>query len=159
MFSVALTAIAFGPTLGVKAAPICFGSRDVVSPDGQLFAKVRQIGRTGCGESLIKILNRAGRTLAERSFRSADGEHGAGVEETGWSTDSQYFAFSLSSSGGHQADHFPTFIFSRRGRRILDVEDLSPGTYIAQPHFVFSRGAIEVTGTDGRRVKAHLPSD
>jgi hypothetical protein len=68
MFSVVSTVIALAPTLGANAAPTCFGSREVVSPDGQLFAKVRRIGRTGCGESSVKILDRAGRTLSEPNF-------------------------------------------------------------------------------------------
>jgi hypothetical protein len=89
------------------------------SPDGALRAVVTS---SGAGrESRVAIVAK-GRRLAQRSFASADGSHGYVVAHAAWTPDSQFFVFSLTSSGGHQPWLFPTYAYSRRSNRLGSLE-------------------------------------
>jgi hypothetical protein len=80
------------------------------SPDGRLKALVIPLPKApyGSGESRIELRSTDGTLLFSKSYASEDGEHGYGVEHAAWTPDSRFFVYSLSSSGGHQARHFPT---------------------------------------------------
>jgi hypothetical protein len=56
-------------------------------------------------------------------YTSADGEHGFGVVKAAWTPDSQYFVYSLASSGGHQAWRSPTFFYDRRNERVRSFDE------------------------------------
>src|ERR1044071_9390414 len=81
------------------------------SSDGKVKAVILSVGKKGYEEreSRIEIRNAKGRLYRWKSFASADGEHGFGVAQSQWTPDSQFFIFSMSSSGGHQPWHQPIY--------------------------------------------------
>ena len=64
-------------------------------------------------ESRIEIRLKSGKLLVGKNYHSEDGEHGYGVTKAEWTPDSQFFVYSLESSGGHQSWHSPVQFFSR----------------------------------------------
>ena len=58
-----------------------------------------------------------------KSFASADGEHGFGVAKAQWTPNSQFFIFSMGSSGGHQPWHHPIYFYSRTENRFYCLDD------------------------------------
>jgi dipeptidyl aminopeptidase/acylaminoacyl peptidase len=84
------------------------------SPDGTIIAFVRSTkAPEATKESRIELRSQDGRVLASRNYASKDGEHGHGVTKAAWTPDSQFFVYSLESSGGHQAWHTPVQFFPR----------------------------------------------
>jgi hypothetical protein len=72
------------------------------SPDGTITAFVRSTkAPEATKESRIELRSQDGRVLASRNYASKDGEHGYGVTKAAWTADSQFFVYSLESSGGH----------------------------------------------------------
>ena len=90
------------------------------SPDGSLDAVVRSVNHS---ESEVRVQAASGEVLARRNYRSEDGEHGFGVARAQWTPDSQFFVFSLSSSGGHQPWHTPVQYYNRRNRKVVSLDD------------------------------------
>lgn len=80
------------------------------SPDGKLTAIIVPLSGAlyGAGENRVEIRSQDESLLFSHSYGSEGGEHGFGVEQAAWTPDSKFFVYSLSSSGGHQAWHFPT---------------------------------------------------
>src|SRR5207247_2015281 len=103
----------------------------------------RAIGKTH--ESVVTISDARGQRLAAYSMTSPGGEHGWSVVKAAWTPDSRYFVFSAESSGGHQPWHFPTYAFSRRGRRVYAAEDglvnstTTPLFRLTAPHTLWTR--------------------
>jgi len=94
------------------------------SPDGTIIAFVRSTkAPEATKESRIELRSQDGRVLASRNYASKDGEHGHGVTKAAWTPDSQFFVYSLESSGGHQAWHTPVQFFSRSKNRIVSLDD------------------------------------
>ena len=95
------------------------------SPDGALRAVVIPVGKEGFEEqeSRVEIRDARGRILRWRSFASADGEHGRGVNHAGWTADGQFFVFNAYSSGGHQPWNLATFFYSRKENRFYRLDD------------------------------------
>jgi hypothetical protein len=87
------------------------------SPDKALHALVLPVGvelnATPDIESRVVVRTVEGKTLTSRDFSSPRGANGYYVERARWSPDSQFFVFSMSSSGGHSPWSFPTWVFSR----------------------------------------------
>ena len=96
------------------------------SPDGKYVVLISALpkARYGSGESEIALQTIDGKILCSKSYGSADGEHGFGVERAAWTPDSQFFVYSMSSSGGHQSWHFPTHVISIRNAKIMDIDNL-----------------------------------
>lgn len=88
-------------------------AKEFRSPDGKYLAIVIPLPKAphGSGESKIEIHSKDA-IVCSASYSSEDGEHGFGVERAAWSPDSKFFVYSMSSSGGHQAWHFPTYFIS-----------------------------------------------
>ena len=128
----------------------CMGTQEFSSPDGTLQASVIHIqGKTGCGESHIEIRNHAAALLQTVSYTSDDGEHGWGVEKAAWTPNSEFFIFSMSSSGGHEAKHFPTFFYSRKTNNIETLEKFLRNVTVDDPGFqIRSPDTIETSGWD-----------
>jgi hypothetical protein len=83
------------------------------------------------------------------SYASIDGEHGLGVEHASWTPNSAFFVFSTSSSGGHEANHFPTLLYSRRANAFAAVEGLMDRLYVTQSEFqTIAPETIELIGRD-----------
>ena len=109
-----------------------------VSPDGKLHALVVPVGKAGDGprESRVEVRNSGGKFLLSRSFASKDGEHGYVVYRADWTADSQFFVFSVGSSGGHQPWHSPIYFYCRSDSRLRLLDDyLGP---ITDPNFMLS---------------------
>jgi len=58
-----------------------------------------------------------------RNYASADGEHGYGVAKAAWTPDSQFFVYSLESSGGHSAWLSFVQFFARKQSKFVSLDD------------------------------------
>ena len=77
------------------------------------------------------------RVLARRNYGSEDGEHGYGVTKAAWTPDSQFFVYSLESSGGHQSWHTPVQFFWRSENKIISLDDALKDA-VTNPQFLLS---------------------
>lgn len=120
-----------------KSTTVFSRTEEFKSPDGMLVALVRYTkAPEATSESRIEVKTRTGRLLVKRNYSSEDGEHGYGVTKAEWTPDSQFFVYSLESSGGHSAWHSPMQFFSRNDRKITSLDDLLHDAYMggtAQP--------------------------
>ncbi len=100
--------------------------REYTAPDGGVRVVVVPVseepGRSEY-ESRIEIKSNDGKIACALDYSSEDNEHGFGVVKAVWTPDSQYFVFSLTSSGGHQAWHAPTQFLSRKDGRLRTLDD------------------------------------
>jgi hypothetical protein len=90
---------------------------------------------------------RAGRGRLQRTQIAADaatgiesprGTNGYYVVNAKWSPDSQFFVYSMASSGGHSPWSFPMMVYSRQSKRIVEFSDMIEGkpTISADFHLV-----------------------
>lgn len=94
------------------------------SPDGSMVATVKSAkAPESTDESRVEVRTRSGKLLAKHDYFSEDGEHGYGVTKASWTPDSQFFVYSLESSGGHSAWNSPVQFFSRRSNKIASLDD------------------------------------
>jgi hypothetical protein len=95
------------------------------SPDESLRAEIQSARKKagGAAESKIEILSKDGKRVWIVKYTSADGEHGFGVVKAAWTPDSQYFVYSLVSSGAHEADRSPTFFYDRKVERVRSFDE------------------------------------
>jgi len=102
------------------------GERQYTAPDGGAHVVVvpvsKEPGRSEY-ESRIKFQSSDGKISCTLDYSSEDSEHGFGVVKAEWTPDSQYFVFSLTSSGGHQAWHAPTQFLSRKDGKVRTLDD------------------------------------
>ena len=124
----------------------------IASPDDQLRAVVITLAPNtdyGNGESRVEMRDRSGKLLSVKDFSSSDSNHGEAVVDTGWTDDSQFFVFSLASSGGHQPWQSPVWFYSRRERKFREVSEMLGGRPILQldaPTFqVIAPHSVKVT--------------
>jgi dipeptidyl aminopeptidase/acylaminoacyl peptidase len=109
-----------------------------LSPDGTITAVVQSTkAREATKESWIELRSQHGHILASRNYRSKDGEHGYGVSKAAWTPDSQFFVYSLESSGGHQAWHTRVNFFSRGTNEIVSL-DKALGDAVTNPQFLIA---------------------
>ena len=109
-----------------------------ISPDGTITAFVRSAkAPEATRESRIEVRSQQGAVLARRSYISKDREHGHGVSRAAWTPDSQFFVYSLESSGGHHAWHTPVHFFSRKENEIASL-DAALKDSVTNPQFVVS---------------------
>lgn len=111
------------------------------SPDRTLRAVA--VVRAQGGESRIEI-RRRGDVLLAKSYTSPDGQHGYVLEQAQWTADSQFFVFSMSSSGGHQPWRFPVFVYSRRHNALAPL-DQRTGPITAPDFQLTAANAIAVS--------------
>ena len=111
--------------------------RQYTAPDGGVRVVVvpvsREAGRSEY-ESRIEFKSSDGK-IACALDSSEDNEHGFGVVKAEWTPDSQYFVFSLTSSGGHQAWHAPTQFLSRKDWKIRTLDNYTAGAGISNADF------------------------
>ena len=94
------------------------------SPDNNLFALVTSNkAPEATRESRVELHSASGELLAKKDYFSPDGEHGFGLTKAAWTPDSQFFVYSLESSGGHQSWHSPVWFYSRSRDRIFSLDD------------------------------------
>src|SRR6266852_3314275 len=100
--------------------------RQYTAPDGGVRVVVvpvsKEAGRSEY-ESRIEFKSSEGKIACALDYSSEDSEHGFGVVKAEWTPDSQYFVFSLTSSGGHQAWHAPTQFLSRKDKTVRTLDD------------------------------------
>jgi hypothetical protein len=91
------------------------------SPDYSWMAEVDTYNDS---ESLVTLRNESRKVVSTYDFGSEDKSHGYAVERSRWTPDSQFFVFSLVSSGGHSPTHSPVVYFSRQDKNFhsLDAE-------------------------------------
>jgi len=130
----------------------------IPSPDGMITAFVRSTkALQATRESRIELRSQSGRVLAKRNYASADGEHGYGVIKAVWTPDSQFFVYSLESSGGHQAWHARVQFFSRRTNKIISLDDALKDA-VTNPQFLVSAPAsvtVELISSQTKTISLH----
>jgi hypothetical protein len=121
----------------LTAAPQMF-----VSPDGALRASVLPVDvslyATPDMESRVVIRSSDGNTLTSADYSSPRGSNGYYVFAAKWSPDSQFFVYSLTSSGGHSPWSFPIMVYSRKTRSIARFSDMINGRPTVSGNFRFS---------------------
>ena len=136
------------------------------APDGATLALVfpadLDLNTTPDMESRVAFRGKDGQLLNSRSFASARGANGYYVVNGAWSPDSQFFVFSLTSSGGHSPWSFPTWVFSRETRAIVSFNQMIKGRPTLSPDFTFV-GPHTVTATtwekEGSQTKLPITVD
>jgi hypothetical protein len=116
--------------------------RVFVSPDKALRATVLPVDVSLYAspdmESRIVIRSRAGDTLTSQDYSSPRGTNGYYVDHAKWSPDSQFFVYSMISSGGHSPWSFPIMVYSRKQKRIAKFSDMIGGAPTLSGEFSFS---------------------
>ena len=116
--------------------------RVFVSPDKVLHASVLPVDVSLYAspdmESRVVIRSRAGDTLTSQDYSSPRGTNGYYVDHAKWSPDSQFFVYSMSSSGGHSPWSFPIMVYSRKHKRIAKFSDMIGGAPTLSAEFSFS---------------------
>lgn len=88
-------------------------------------------------ESRVAVRGKDGRLLNSKDFSSARGVNGYYVVNAQWSPDSQFFVFSLSSSGGHSPWSFPACVYSRETNEFVNLNQMIGGKPSLSPDFTF----------------------
>jgi hypothetical protein len=112
------------------------------SPDGALRALVLPVDvslyATPDMESRVVIRTSNGDTVTSKDYSSPRGTNGYYVVNAKWSPDSQFFVYSMSSSGGHSPWSFPMMVYSRQKKRIAGLSDMIDGRPTLSPDFHFA---------------------
>jgi hypothetical protein len=120
------------------------------SPDGTLQAIVLPVDvslyATPDMESRVVIRNTKSDTLTSKDYSSPRGTNGYYVDRAKWSPDSQFFVFSLLSSGGHSPWSHPMAVYSRAKNRFAQFSDMIGDRPTLSGDFSFS-GPHTVTAT------------
>jgi hypothetical protein len=116
--------------------------RVFVSPDKALRATVLPVDVSLYAspdmESRVVIRSNAGVTLTSHDYSSPRGTNGYYVDHAKWSPDSQFFVYSMMSSGGHSPWSFPIMVYSRKQKRIAKFSDMIGGAPTLSGDFKFS---------------------
>jgi hypothetical protein len=112
------------------------------SPDGALRALVFPVDvslyATPDMESRVVIRIAKGDTLTSKDYSSPRGTNGYYVLDAKWSPDSQFFVYSMASSGGHSPWSFPMTVYSRQKKRIAGFSDMIEGKPTLSADFRFA---------------------
>jgi hypothetical protein len=113
-----------------------------VAPDKKTHAVVLptevSLDATPDMESRVVIRSAAGDTLNSQDYSSPRGSNGYYVVTAQWSPDSQFFVFSLSSSGGHSPWSFPMKVYGLQKNQFADFSDMINGNPTVSGDFKFS---------------------
>lgn len=112
------------------------------SPDGELRAIVFPTGMDLHAspdiESRIVIRGNDAKLLTSKDYASPRGANGYYVVKAKWSPDSQFFVFSMSSSGGHSPWQFPTWVYSRQKNAFISFNAMIAGDPTLSDEFEFT---------------------
>jgi hypothetical protein len=89
-------------------------------------------------ESRVVFRSSDGTTLTSQDYSSPRGTNGYYVFHGQWSPDSQYFVFSMSSSGGHSPWSFPIKVYAAKKNLIANFSDMIGGNPTVSGQFQFS---------------------
>src|SRR5271167_1716834 len=78
-------------------------------------------------ENRVEIKSSSGAMLTLKDYSSPDGANGYYVLNAKWSPDSQYFVFSMMSSGGHSAWSFPIMVYSAKKNQFAQFSAMING--------------------------------
>jgi hypothetical protein len=124
------------------------------SPDKKLHATVLPVeislNATPDMESRVVIRSVDGDTLNSMSHASPRGMNGYYVDTAQWSPDSQFFVYTLVSSGGHSPWSHPTMVYSVQHNRFAHLSDMIEGLPLLSEKFQFS-GQHELTASTWRK--------
>ncbi len=113
-----------------------------VSPDKAMRALVFPVDvsldATPDMESRVVFRSSAGDTLTSKDHSSPRGMNGYYVYRAKWSPDSQFFVYSMISSGGHSPWSFPIMVFGRKGSLVAQFSDMIDGKPTLSGEFNFS---------------------
>jgi hypothetical protein len=113
-----------------------------VSPDNATHALVYptdiSLYATPDMESRVVFRSSDGTALTSQDYSSPRGANGYYVFHGQWSPDSQYFVFSMSSSGGHSPWSFPIKVYSVQKKQIANFSDMIGGNPTVSGQFQFS---------------------
>ena len=98
-------------------------------------------------ESRVVIRTSKGDTLTSKDYSSPRGTNGYYVYNAKWSPDSQFFVFSMTSSGGHSPWSYPTMVYSRHKNLIVKFSDMIDGKPTLSGDFSFSGPHAVVAST------------
>ena len=128
-----------------------------VSPDKTMRAVVLpadvSLDTTPDMESRVVIRSSDGDTLTSKDHSSPRGMNGYYVYRAKWSPDSQFFVYSLVSSGGHSPWQFPIMVYSRKANAIAKFSDMIDGKPTLSGDFNFA-GPHTVTATTWKQPAA-----
>lgn len=122
---IALVKVVLVAALGRQSALASPKTQTYAPADNAIRVLVIPVGKKGFEnqESRIEVRSSNGRLLRWKSFGSADGEHGRGVDHAAWTPDAQFFVFNADSSGGHMPWNLATYFYSRRENRFYRLDD------------------------------------
>jgi hypothetical protein len=111
------------------------------SPDAALRALVfpadTSLHATPDMESRVVVQTSAGKPLAAKDYSSPSGANGYYVVAAKWSPDSQFFVYSMSSSGGHSPWSFPMWVYGRQKNLIADFNAMIGNNPTVSADFTF----------------------
>jgi hypothetical protein len=122
-----------------------------ISPDKATHALVYPVDvslyATPDMESWVVFRSSDGTTLTSQDYSSPHGTNGYYVFHGQWSPDSQYFVFSMSSSGGHSPWSFPIKVYMLKKNLIANFSDMIGGNPTVSGQFQFSGAHTLVAST------------
>ncbi len=122
-----------------------------VSPDKKTKAVVfpadTSLNDTPDMESRVVIQSSAGAALSTKDYSSPQGANGYYVFFAQWSPDSQYFVYSMMSSGGHSPWSFPIAVYSVKKNLFASFSDMIGGNPTISGQFKFSAPHTLVAST------------
>jgi len=98
-------------------------------------------------ESRVVIRSNAGDTLTSQDYSSPRGMNGYYVASALWSPDSQFFVFSLISSGGHSPWSYPIKVYSLKKNLFASFSDMISGNPTVSDQFRFTGPHTVVAST------------
>jgi hypothetical protein len=124
------------------------------SPNKKLHATVLPVdvnlNTTPDMESRVVIRSVDGDTLNSINHASPRGMNGYYVDIAQWSPDSQFFVYSMVSSGGHSPWSHPTVVYSVERNRFAHLSEMIDGRPLLSEKFQFA-GPHELTATTWKR--------
>jgi hypothetical protein len=113
-----------------------------VSPDAALNALIYPVDASLYAspdmESRFVINTREGKLLTAKDYSSPNGTNGYYVVVAKWSPDSQFFVYSMSSSGGHSPWSFPMWVYGRQKNLIVDFSAMIGNNPTVASDFTFT---------------------
>ena len=126
----------------------------LTSPNNKLHASVLPVdvslNATPDMESRVVIRSADGNTLNSINHASPRGTNGYYVDTAEWSPDSQFFVYSLVSSGGHSPWSRPTVVYSVAHNRFAQLSEMIDGRPLLSEKFQFA-GQHELTATTWKK--------
>jgi hypothetical protein len=101
-------------------------------------------------ESRVVFRANEAKLLTSKDYSSPRGTEGYYVVRAAWSPDSQFFVYSMSSSGGHSPWSFPTWVYSRKKSLLASFNDMIGGKPTLSADFSFSGPHTVTAATWGK---------